>query len=103
MQLADIVAIYKEKGEKSLLENDRGIFILNVFRSILMKMIYADKYKIIDENMSDSKVGARKGKNIRNHIFILNGIINEALNTKDKSVDILIVDYIRCFDSLWLE
>ena len=103
MDWADIVAIYKGKGEKSSLENDRGIFILNIFRSIMMKMIYSDKYEIIDQNMSDSNVGARKNTNIRNHLFILNGIINDVLNTKDKCVDIIIVDYKQCFDSMWLD
>ena len=79
MDWADIVAIYKGKGEKSSLKNYHGIFILNIFRSIMMKMIYSDKYEIIDQNMSDSNVGARKNTNIRNHLFILNGIINDAL------------------------
>ena len=32
MQFVNIVAIYKGKGEKSDLENDRGIFILNLIR-----------------------------------------------------------------------
>ena len=34
--------------------------------------------------MSDSNVGARRGKNIRNHIFVLNGIINDVLNSKGR-------------------
>ena len=51
------------------LSNDRGIFIVNLFRSIIMKMVYEDKYEIVDNNMSDSNVGARKHKNIRNHLF----------------------------------
>ena len=103
MQLADIVAIYKGKGDKLSLENDRGIFILNIFRSIMMKMIYAEKYHTIDQNMSDSNVGARRKKSIRNHLFILNGLINDAVNSKNKSLDILIVDYRQCFDSMWLD
>ena len=103
MEWVDIVAIYKGKGEKSSLENDRGIFIVNIFRSIMMKLIYSDKYEIIDQNMSDSNVGARKNKNIRNHLFILNGIINDVLNSKNKSVDIIIVDYKQCFHSMWLD
>ena len=103
MQWADIVAIYKGKGAKLDLENDRGIFILNIFRSILMKLVYADKYQIIDKNMSDSNVGARKNKNIRNHLFILNGIINDVVNNKEKCLDLIIVDYKQCFDSMWLE
>ena len=103
MELCSIVAIYKGKGEKSDLQNDRGIFLVNIFRAILMKLVYKDKYDIVDSNMSDSNVGARKKKNIRNHIYVLNGIINEAIKKKDKPVDLVIVDYKQCFDSLWLE
>ena len=40
---ADITTIYNGKGEKSNLENDRGIFLVTTFRSILMKLIYRDK------------------------------------------------------------
>ena len=75
---------------------------MNLFRSILMKLVYKDKYQVVDGNMSDSQVGARKKKNIRNHIFVLNGIINEAIQT-GKSIDVLLYDYCQCFDSLWLE
>ena len=103
MEFANIVSIYKGKGSKMNLENDRGIFIVNVFRSILMKMVYHDKYSIVDKNMSDSNVGARRGKNIRNHIFVLNGIINEVINQKKTGIDITILDYRQCFDSLWME
>ena len=102
MELCNIVAIYKGKGEKADLKNDRGIFIVNLFRALLMKLIYKDKYEIVDQNMSDSNVGARKRKNIRNHVFILNGIINEATKKKSEPVDIVVVDYEQCFDSLWL-
>ena len=103
MQFANIISIYKGKNSKSLLENDRGIFIINIFRSILMKIIYNEEYKTIDMNMSDSNIGARKGKNVRNHIFILNGIINETNNNKKKAVDIVILDYKQCFDGMWLQ
>ena len=52
--------------------------------------------------MSDSNVGGRKRKNIRNHIFIVNGIMIEALKNKT-NVDIEILDYRRCFDGMWLQ
>ena len=104
MRLADIVTIYKGKGEKCSLENDRGIFLVTIFRSILMRLIYGDEYEKIDQSMSDSQVGARKGKNIRNHSWLINGIICDVLSTKRKHpVDIQIFDYKQCFDSLWLE
>ena len=54
--------------------------------------------------MSDSQIGARKSKNVRNHIWIVNGIICDVLSTKKKpAIDILIYDYKQCFDSLWLQ
>ena len=55
--------------------------MVTLFRSMLMKLIYNDKYDILDQNMSDSNVGARRGKNIRNHIFVINGIIMDVLSS----------------------
>ena len=72
---ADVATIYKGKGEKCNLNNDGGIFIVTIFSSILMKIIYVDKYDEIVANMSDSQVGGRKGNHIRNHIWVLNGIL----------------------------
>ena len=64
MEFSNIVSIYKGKGERMDLENDRGIFVVNFFRSILMKMVYRDKYLTIDKSMSDSNVGGRKASGI---------------------------------------
>ena len=75
MQYANICAIYKGRGEVSSLDSDRGIFLVSLFRTIMMKMIYKEKYNIIDESISDSNIVARKHKNIRNHIFVVNSII----------------------------
>ena len=101
---ADVATIYKGKGEKCDLENDRGIFLVTEFRSILMRLIYLDKYGIIDNSMSDSQVGGRKGKNVRNHLWLLNGVIADVLSTKKKMpIDVQIFDYKQCFDSLWLK
>ena len=66
MDLANNCAIYKGRGDVNDLDSDRGIFLVSIFRTILMK------YSIIDQSMSDSNIGARKNKNIRNHIFVVN-------------------------------
>ena len=82
------------------IESDRGIFIVSIFRTILMKMIYHDYYDVIEKNMSESNIGARKKKNIRNHIFVVNSIIHEVLNKKsNKPIDIMVLDYKQMFDS----
>ena len=66
----------------------------------MMKIIYNEEYDTIDGNMSDSNIGARKNMNIRNHIFIINSIMNESIQKGDP-IDIIVSDYRLCFDSLW--
>ena len=102
VKYANITSIYKGKGAKNDLQNERGIFGINILRSILLKIIYNDEYENIDANMSDSNVGGRKRKNIRNHLFIVNGIINESIRNGE-DVDLEILDYKQCFDSMWLD
>ena len=101
-QFANITSIYKGKGDKNDLENERGIFGINILRSILLKIINNDEYENIDENMSNLNVGGRKRKNIRNHLFVVNGIINESIRTRN-NVDLEILDFRQCFDSMWLD
>ena len=100
MTLANIIPIYKGKGDRRDIENQRAIFIVNKFWDIMMKLIYNDEYDEIDSNMSDSNIGARKNKSIRNHLFIINGIINES-NKKKVCLDFIVSDYRQCFDGLW--
>ena len=79
MQLADITSIYKNKGSRMDLNNDRGIFILAVLRKIMDKLLYLDEYPELEKSMSDSNIGARKDKNVRNHLFIVYGVIQNDL------------------------
>ena len=53
--------------------------------------------------MSDSNIGARKNRNIRDHLFIVYGVIHSVLNGSEDPVDIQIYDVEKCFDALWLE
>ena len=50
--------------------------------------------------MSDSNIGARKEKNIINHIFVVNSIMHDVLNKKsNEPIDIMVLDYKQMFDS----
>jgi hypothetical protein len=65
-----------------------------------LKMVYKDKYPIIEKAMSDSNIGARKKMNIRNHIFMVNSILHDVLRKKSrKSIDIMVLDYKQMFNS----
>ena len=98
---ANISSFWKKKGDKSDLDNDRGVFLVSKIRSIMDKMIYNDIYDTVDASMSCSNIGARKHRNINDHLFVINGIINDVLNNKNSpSVDVQIYDVAKCFDKL---
>ena len=61
-ELMSITSLYKNKGARSDLGNERGIFNVSKVRSILDKVLYADVYDDIDRSMSFSNVGGRKYK-----------------------------------------
>ena len=71
-------------------------------RSIIEKLVYSDIYDVVDSNMSDSNVGARKNRSIRDNLFVLYAVRNEAV-VKNKPVDLHFMDLSKCFDSLWTE
>ena len=68
------------------------------------KEIYNRKYEMIDANMTDSNIGARKNKSCRNHIWIVNGI-NHLHNGKKKHVQLVdqSYDFKQMFDSMNLD
>ena len=103
IQWANITTIYKSKGSRMSLESDRGIFVISVLKRIIDKLIYNDKYEHIDNNMSDSNIGGRRNKNIKNHLFIIHGIINAAVKGDTEPVDIQIYDIQKAFNALWLD
>ena len=69
MNVANVTTVPKS-GSKLEPANERGIFRVEILRSILMRIIYNTKYYDIDENISDCQMGARKGKGCRTNIWI---------------------------------
>ena len=101
--LANITTIFKNKGSRLDMKNDRGIFILTVLKKMLDKLIYFDNYEQIDEHMSDSNIGARRNRNIKDHLLVLHGVINSVVHGNEECIDLQIYDLEQAFDSLWLE
>ena len=97
------IALIPKPGRKNLkhISNHGGIFLIHKYRSLIMRMLLDDSYNTLDKYMSDSNVGGRRGRGIRDHLFIVNVVIHEHHNSKNDPISIQILDYSCCFDSLW--
>ena len=102
LELCNISSIWKQKKSKNEFDSYRGIFRLTVFRSILDRLIYNDEYKNIDRKLTDANVGARKNRNIRDNIFVMNAIFNSMSKDNGENLDCQVYDVETCFDALWL-
>ena len=100
-QKMTITSLYKNKGVKSDFKNQRGIFNVSRVRSIMDKVLYDDLYDIVDDEISCSNIGGRKGRNIRDHLFVIYAIINDVLNGNAAPIDIHTIDIHKCFDEMW--
>ena len=87
-ELMSITSLYKNKGVRSDISNERGIFNLPKVRSLLDKLLYSEVYESIDQNMSFSNCGGRKERNIRDHLFVVYACINDVINGCGESFDI---------------
>ena len=50
-----------------------------MFKKIIERLIYKEKYPLIDAGMSDSNIGAIKKKNIKNLLLLVYGVSNSVL------------------------
>ena len=50
--------------------------------------------------MSDSNIGGRRGKNVRDNLFVAYNVINSALN-RGEELSVSSYDISQAFDSLW--
>ena len=64
LEYYNITSLYKHKGTHSDFNNFRGVFRVTVLISVLDRLMYNDMYHIIDENLTDGNVEARKNRNI---------------------------------------
>ena len=103
MNICNVTNLYKNKGLKQNFDSYRGIFRTPVLRNILDKLIYIDEYQNINQNLTNCNVGSRKGRNIRDNLFVIGAIMNQSKQNPAEAADIGVYDIHKCFDSLWLK
>ena len=65
--------------------------------------MYNDIYPEVKSNLSDANVGSRKGRNVRDNLFVMYAIMNSIKSGGEEACDIAVYDVIKCFDSLWAQ
>ena len=51
-----------EKWAQGNLKNQRGIFVINILKSIVMKILRKDNYDTLDSYMSDYNIALEEGR-----------------------------------------
>ena len=65
-----------------------------------MKIIHGRTYEKVAHNMTDSQIGARCNKSVRNHLLVLNCIMSDVTSSIKKTpVDLNIMDFKQMFDA----
>ena len=100
LNTCNVTSSYKNKGLKKDFSHYCGIFRDTIIRSILDKLIYNDEYESIDQNLTNTNEGARRNRNIRDNIFVMNAILNNVQRRNLKGTDVQIFYAEKGFDKL---
>ena len=84
MEKSTITCIHKKKSKKEF-ENYRGVFRVQILRSILYRLMYNDSYYTINSSLTDGNVVARKLTSVRDNIFVIGATTNSVICGKSKS------------------
>ena len=102
LEKCNITSIHKKKSKKEF-ENYRGVFRVQILRSILDRLIYNDSYYTIDSTITDGNVGGRKSRSVRDNIFVISAVINSVKHGESGPIQVQVMDAEKCFDKLWLQ
>ena len=94
--------IYKEKGKKDEMKNQRGIFITSIITKLFEKIIRNRNKEKLQENISIYQNGALEKMGTRDNIMVVQAVIDYNKNMEGE-LFLLIADAETCFDKLLLE
>ena len=96
LEKCNVMSIHKKKSKKEF-DNYRGVFRVEILRTILDRLTYNDCYNTIDNNLTDGNVGARKQRSVIDNIFVVNAIINSVTNSDCPLIQVQVVDIEKFF------
>ena len=97
-----IISVNKAKGNKSSLENRRGLFITNSVSKVFEKLRLGNINDKIEEKISRFQCGGISGRSVIDHLITLNAVIDYNRHLGAPTY-IWFGDAVKCFDKLCLE
>ena len=97
---ANIIHLYKNKGDRASCDNHRGISLLNVAGKIMARVILnrITQY-LLDDVVSESQCGFRRNRGTIDMIFAVRQI-QEKCREQNQNLYILFVDLTKAFDTV---
>lgn len=100
-ECASIVPLHKD-GDEGEAANYRGIALLDTGYKVLTNVMAQRLNKWVEEGkiLEESQAGFRRRRGTRDHIFVLNTLINRKLKIKRGKLYVAFVDFKAAFDSV---
>ena len=90
-----VTTIYKNKGKRGAPKNMRGITVTSVMAKLVEKLVYENFSQ--DMEISELQGGGKGGTGTRDHLLVLNSIINKYKN-KNTPLNIVFLDVEKAYD-----
>ena len=97
--LAILVKLYKNKGEKQLCDNYGGIWLLNVISKIFSRIILNRIQPLIDRQLLEAQSGFRAQRSTIDQILTLK-LVMEKRREYNKPLFICFIDITKAYDSV---
>lgn len=98
---ARIVPLFKE-GNVNEVGNYRGISLLDSGYKVLTNIMASrlNEWTDKENKLKESQAGFRKSRGTRDHIFVLNSLINNRLKVKRGKLYVAFIDFQKAFDTV---
>ncbi|CAF4901418.1 unnamed protein product [Rotaria socialis] len=95
--LAIIIRLYKNKGDKKICDNYRGISLLVVASKIFTRVILNRIQLLIDKQLLEEQAGFRTNRSKIDQVFILK-MVMEKTRELNKPLHMCFIDIQKCYD-----
>ena len=99
-EISRIFPIFKA-GDEDKPRNYRGVSLLNVGYKILTAIMVKTINRLVEGKiLRESQAGFRGKRGTRDHIFVLNSLINDRIQKKGGKLYVAFIDFKAAFDKL---